>query len=216
MCDILDFVGQNLLGPILAALIGGPLVAVAFRYIQIPREVGDHDARAVELDEDLRRWVRDRDRQLQRELRTLVNQAGSGVASRFPVPRSEIPPGAGSQRDAGSMTNEAVAGMRAALHEYRDEASAKMREFAGLARSETDWHERYRKRHKRGAPSLGLRESERAIVAGWRERPHPVESEGTISVDDDPTAGELAIAPLETATGLTWATAAQHGTADRV
>ncbi|HET8863419.1 MAG TPA: hypothetical protein VFM94_09230 [Solirubrobacterales bacterium] len=211
MCEVLDFVGQNLLGPILAALIGGPLVAIAFRYFQIPREVGDHDARAVELDEDLRRWVRDRDRQLQRELRTLVNQAGTGAVSRFPVPPGAIPAGAGSQLYSGALVSEAVAGMRAALHEYRDEASGKAREFAALARSETRWHERYRKRHKRASPSLGLREGERATLAEWRERPHPVESGQMISVDDDPTAGEPAIAPLEISTGLTWEAAAQYG-----
>jgi hypothetical protein len=210
VCDFLSFVGQNLLGPILAALIGGPLIALAFRYLQVPHEVGEHDARAVELDEDLRRWVRDRDRQLQRELRILVTQAGSGVVSRFPVPRSEMPLGAGSQLDTGAIANEAVAGMRAALHEYRDEASAKTREFTALARSETGWHERYRRKHRRTPPALGLEESERAIVTGWREKPHPVEADETISVDDDPTTDEREIAPLETAAGLTWSDASER------
>lgn len=83
MCD--------LLGPILAALIGGPLAALAFRLGSIGREVADHDARAVELDEDLRRWVRDRDRQLVREIRLLVNQAPRGVLSREPVPLGTEP-----------------------------------------------------------------------------------------------------------------------------
>lgn len=204
MCEFLDFVGQNLLGPILAALIGGPLVAIAFRYFQIPKEVGDHDARAVELDEDLRRWVRDRDRQLQQELRTLVNQAGRGIVSRYPIPAGDEPPGAGSQLYSGALDSEVRAGMREALHEYRDEASRKMREFAALARSESSWHDRYRKKHNAETSSLGLGEDEREVVSRWRERPHPVEADKTITVDDDPTADELEIAPLETSSGLTW------------
>jgi hypothetical protein len=199
---------QNLVGPILAALIGGPLAAFAFRYLRVPSEVGDHDARVVELNEGLRRWVRDRDRQLQRELRTLVNQAGSGIARRFTVPPEERPPpGTGSQLYAGALVNEAVAGMRDALHEYRDEASGKVREYAALARSEGSLHRGYRRRHSREARPLGLPDAGRRIVASWRQREHPSEREKTIAVNDDPTAAEQAIAPLETAVGFSWAAA---------
>lgn len=115
--NAIDYFGHFLAGPILAALIAGPLIALALRVSSIPREVSENDVRASEINEDLRRWVRDRNRQLEIELRALVN-------------------GAGNQLYSGSLINQAVAAMRQALHEYRDEASAKIREYSALARSE--------------------------------------------------------------------------------
>jgi len=47
MCDIVNYVGQHLLGPIVAAVIRGPLAALTFRYFGIPKEVAEHDARAA-------------------------------------------------------------------------------------------------------------------------------------------------------------------------
>ncbi len=118
------YFGHFLAGPLLAAIVARPLIALTLGYLSSGREGAEHDARASELNEDMRRWVRDRDRQLEREFRTLVNQAGSGLVSRFPVPAAELPPpGTGSQFYSGALTNEAVAGMRQALHEYRDEAT---------------------------------------------------------------------------------------------
>lgn len=214
VCNVLGFIGGELLGPILAALIGGPLVAVGFRWQSISREVRDHDAGAVELTEDLRRWVRDRDRQLERELRTLWGQAGRGVVSRYPVPLGTEPAGAGSQQYSGAIGNETAAGMREALHEYRDEASGKVREYAALARSEDGWHRRYRDRHDLSPPDLVLGEDEREAIAGWRERPHPGREEEQLRVviDDDPTAGERDIEPLESENGLSWPDAAARST----
>lgn len=173
--DALDYFGHYLAGPLLAAIVGGPLIAITFRYFAIGREVADHDARSSELNEDLGRWVRDRNRQLDAELRTLVNQTGTGVVSRHVVPRDQLPPpGTGSQLYSGALDNEALAGMRQALHEYRDEATANVREFAALARSEKSWHERDRKRAGFAPPTLGLRGQERLILNRWRKRPHVV------------------------------------------
>jgi hypothetical protein len=172
MREVLDYIGQNLAGPLVAALVGGPLVAVGFRYFAIPGEVADHDARAVEFNMNLRRWIGDRNRQLQRELRTLVNQAGSGIVSRYLVPRHEHPPpGTGSQLYSGALGNEAVAGMRQILHEYRDEASSRVSEYAALARSEGGWHRWHRKRRGRPAIPFVLREEEVSILNEWRARP---------------------------------------------
>lgn len=188
MCDVLNYIGQHLLGPILAALIGGPLVAVTFRYFSVGREVADSDARASELNEDLRRWVRDRDRQLENELLGLVNSAGN-------------------QLDAGSLRNKAVSAMHRALHEYRDEATGKAREFSVLARSEGRWHRRHRERRGFGSPSLGLRGQECLYLDRWRQRPYIVEPGGPepdLIVNDDPTANEPSIAPLDSEGGLTW------------
>lgn len=212
--DALDYFGHYLAGPLLAAIIGGPLIAITFRYFAIGREVADHDARASELNEDLGRWVRDRNRQLETELRTLVIQAGTGAVSRHPLPQDQLPPpGAGSQLYSGALDNEAVAGMRQALHEYRDEATAKAREFSALARSENGWHEWDRKRARLAPPTLGLRGQERLDLARWRQRAHIV-SPGSevpdLTVSDDPTADEPTIAALESEAGLSWAAARER------
>jgi hypothetical protein len=196
MCDVLDYIGQHLLGPILAAVVGGPLAAVTFRYFGVGKEVAENDARASELDEDLRRWVRDRDRQLENDLRGLVNTAGN-------------------QLYAGSLRNQAVAAMRQALHEYRDEATSKVREFSALARSEGRWHRRHRERRGFGSSALGLRGQERLNLNRWRQRPYLVNPGGPepdLAVKDDPTVGEPTIAPLETESGLTWPAAADRRT----
>lgn len=188
MYEVLDYAGQNLLVPIAVALVSGALIASARRYSRIGKEVADNDARAAELDEDLRRWVRDRNRQLETELRSLVN-------------------GAGIQLYAGSLRNKAHASMHRALHQYRDEATGKAREFSALARSEGRWHRRYRKRHDLGAPSLGLLGQERLYLGRWRQRPHLVDPGGPepdLIVNDDPTANEPSIAPLDSEGGLTW------------
>lgn len=196
MCDALDYIGQHLLGPVLAAVIGGPLAALTFRYFGIGREVAENDARASELDEDLRRWVRDRDRQLDAQLRGIVN-------------------GAGNQLYAGSLRNNAIAAMRQVLHEYRDEATSKVREFSALARSEGRWHARRRRRRGFEPRALGLRGQERIRLGRWRQRPYlvgPGGEEPDLVVQDDPTAEEPSIAPLETDSGMTWAAAAARRT----
>jgi hypothetical protein len=193
---ILFYVGDHLLGPILAALIGGPLVAISFRYFEIPKEVAEHDARASELVEDQRRWVRDRDRELETEIRAIVN-------------------GAGSQLYAGSLVNAVSAAMHAALHQYRDEATSQVREFSALARSEGRWHARHRGRRGFSPPALGLLGQERIALNRWRQRPHPVEPGSTqpdITAGDDPTSNEPNIEKLETDEGLTWAEAAARRT----
>jgi hypothetical protein len=210
--DALVYFGHYLAGPLLAAIVAGPLIALTLGYLSSGREVAEHDARASELNEDMRRWVRDRDRQLERELRTLVNQAGLGVVSRFPVPHAELPPlGTGSQLYSGALTNEAVAGMGQALHEYRDEATAKVREFSALARGEQWWHGWYRRRRDFEPATFGLGGQERIVIGRWRRRPtlvDPGSEKPDLVVGDDPTAGETTIEPLETDDGLIWAAAA--------
>jgi hypothetical protein len=108
------------------------------------------------------------------------------------------------------MTNEAEAGMRRALHEYRDETMAKVGEFSALARGEQWWHGRYRRRRGFDPATLGLGGQERIALGRWR-RPalvSPGSEEPDLVVGDDPTVGERTIEPLETDEGLTWAAAA--------
>jgi hypothetical protein len=196
LCCIASYIGDHLAGPILAALIGGPLVAITFRYFEIPKEVAEHDARASELVEDLHRWVRDRNRELDAQIRGVVN-------------------GAGNQLYSGTLTNKVYSSMRVALHQYRDEATSKVRESSALARSEGRWHSRYRKRRRFSPAALGLLGQERIALDQWRRRPHPVGPGGEqpdIVVEDDPTANEPSIEKLDTDEGLTWGQAAARKT----
>jgi hypothetical protein len=195
--DLLPLLGWIVL---LALAVALGVVAVAMHVREgrsssrVPKidETADNDARASELNEDLQRWVQDRNRQLENELRGLRNSAGN-------------------QLYAGSLRNKAVAAMRQALHEYRDEATRKAREFSALARSEG------RHRELRGieSPSLGLRGQERLDLNRWRQRPYLVNPGGPepdLIVQDDPTANEPSIAPLESEAGLTWNEAAARRT----
>jgi len=189
---IASYIGDNLVAPILVALVGGPAVAITFRYFEVPKEIAEHDARASELVEDLRRWVRDRGRELEIEIRGIVN-------------------GAGNQLYSGSVTNRVYAAMRLALHQYRDEATAKVREFSALARSEGRWHKNHRRRRGFAPPAVGLLGQERIELNRWRQRPHPVNpgsDQPEIRIQDDPTANEPSIEKLETDEGLTWVDAA--------
>jgi hypothetical protein len=206
MCDVLNFIGENLLGSVLAALIGGPLAALAFRYIGVPGEVGEHDARAIEIDEDLGRWVRDRDRLLFNDIRTLVEETIDEARSNAEPSDDPI--------DGPDMLviGPAAELMRAALHEYRDEAMRKVREFSALSRSESWMHRRHRRRRKANPPTLVLDGDNRIALGRWRQRPNPIAPGGQCGPDlrvlEDPTADETRLLPLETDIGLTWEAAA--------
>ena len=194
MCEVLDYIGQHLLGPVLAALIGGPLVAATYKFRGARKEVAENDAKASELNEDLRRWVRNRNRELERDIRKIVN-------------------GAGNQLYSGSLINQTEAAMRLGLQQYGDQATANVRAFSALARSEGRWHKHSRRRHDFHPQVLGLRAQRRIELNRWRQRPHPVSpgsAESDVKVSDDPTADEPSIAPLETENGLTWAEAGKR------
>jgi hypothetical protein len=212
MCDVLNYIGEHLAGPVLAALIGGPLLAVVFRWTGRRREVGENDARVIELDEDLRRWVTDRERVLQQELIDMSFQIAKEVnESTSPITVEQVP---------AEFRRRMIEGMQIALQQYRDQATRTVREFSALARSESWLLARYRRRRQKrrdiDLPVLKLDKGRRGILGRWRKRtgmqvvgkPEPAE----VAVSDDPTAGEESIAPLETDEGLTWAAAAERST----
>jgi hypothetical protein len=102
--------------------------------------------------------------------------------------------------------------MRQALHEYRDEASRRVRAYRTLARSEGWFHKRLR---SQDPDPLRLPGDVLDELATWRERevpvtPVPDQAAPVARVENDPTQQDDAadIRPLERSGGITWREAA--------
>jgi hypothetical protein len=224
--DILTWSGDKLLVPVLT----GVAVGFALRFGAIRADVTQHDARAAEISTDAMRWVRDRDRQLTAEIFRARNLAQQGIiedVEQTPVPKEleSLPPG--DLGNSGAFVQRVERLMRQALHEYRDEMSAKMREYESMARSEGGLHGAVRawrerdlglrpprlKRHGRPPQALALPGDALECLGAWRKRDIPVHGTPTAAVEDDPSRhpdAAVDIAPLETLEGLTWADAARR------
>jgi hypothetical protein len=204
--DALAWAADNLLAPILT----GVFVGVALRWAAISGEVTEHDARAEELNTDLTRWVRDRNRELVAQIFSALNLARQGIiedVAPAPVPKELEGTRPGSQEDSGAFLRRIGRLMRDALHEYRDQASRSVRTYRAMARSEGWLHGQIRRRRLRRAPSpLRLSKHSRELLDTWRSRNAPVRGEPDVIVDDDPTRQDDAadIRPLEDPGGLTW------------
>lgn len=207
LADLPHYFAYVLLGPI----VTGVAIGLVLRLAPIPGEVTEHDARAEEMVADLIRWVRDRNRYLDAAIIRALNLARQGVIEdvvQAPVPEKmkDLPPG--DMSNSGAFVQRVERLMREALHEYRDEASRKVREYGAMARREGWFARRVRRWRGGDVPvPLGLSEDNRETLPTWREREVPVYSTPTARVKDDPTQhADVAadIAPLETADGLTW------------
>lgn len=225
--DILSWSGDKLLVPILT----GVAVGFALRFGPVRADVTQHDARAAEISTDAMRWVRDRDRQLTAEIFRAHNLARQGIiegVEQAPVPKDleHLPPG--DLCSAGAFIQRAAGPMRQALHEYRDEMSAKVREYEAMARSEgrvhhllRAWRERdlglrppRAKRQRRPPQALALPEDALERLDTWRKREVPVHGTPMATVEDDPSRHPHAaadIAPLEAPEGLSWTDAGRRG-----
>lgn len=211
LCDLLQALGDtgawtasNLVAPIAT----GVFVGLALRAVAIAGEVSSHDLRAEEIQTDLTRWVNDRGRILNGEIFHALNFARQGiiedVAQMPPPPGMEGVPG--DMSSSGAFNLRVARLMRQALHEYRDEASSKVREYRSMARAEGWLHRLLRRwRHDAAPGSLSLSPTNGEVLNSWRERTIPTHGEPTITVEDDPTKAEDAmdIRPLEE-DGLTW------------
>jgi hypothetical protein len=101
-------------------------------------EVSDHDARAAELNTDLARRVGDRSRALDAEIYHALNLARQGIIEDVepaPVPPELKNAAPGSQEDSGAFRRRIERIMRAALHEYRDQASRTVRAGGTVSRA---------------------------------------------------------------------------------
>jgi hypothetical protein len=217
LCDLLQALGDTgawVANNLVAPIVTGVFVGFALRAAAIAGEVGSHDLRAEEIDTDLTRWVRDRGRALTGEIFHAINLARQGVIE--DVAQVPPPPGVsgtpGDQSNSGAFNNRASRIMRQALHEYRDEASSKVREYRAMAQSEGWLHRCLRRWRRADSPSaLKLSSGNREVLESWRERTIPTFGEPTITMEDDPTRTEDAkdIRPLEE-DGLSWKAAAKR------
>jgi len=220
--DILTWSGDKLLAPVLT----GVAVGFALRFGAIRADVTQHNARAAELNTDAMRWVRDRDRLLTAEIFRARNLARQGIiedVEQAPVPKELEHLPASDIGNSGAFVQRVERLMRQALHQYRDEMSAKVREYEAMARSEGRFHSAVRawrerdlglrppraKRERRPPEALALSDDARELLNTWREREVPVHGTPTAIVADDPSQHPAAadIAQLETHDGLIWADA---------
>lgn len=120
------------------------------------------EARVADLNEDMRRWIADRDRVLSEDSKRVTNEMASK-----------------NLLYSGAHLNAQAEVKRAALHEYRDEVSSKRREFREIVENLNP-----------GDPSLHftLKDEARDTLNRWRE---PATIEGAQPKDiDDPTSEE--------------------------
>ena len=151
-------------------VVTGAILGTWALWFTVGQQIRGHDERIDDLREDNRRWFRDRDAALHRELHRLDQQrVHAGVTS----------------AGIAAMAEEEV--KRIALHEYRDEISAKRRRYRELATAEAGWtHGKLRKRRSRTLSRFGLTDDQRTVLALWRSIPTP-DGGPHRSISDDPT-----------------------------
>jgi len=153
-------------------VVTGAILGTWALWFTVGQQIRGHDERIDDLREDNRRWFRDRDAALHRELHRLEQQrAHAGVTSAGIAARAE----------------EVV--KRIALHEYRDEISAKRRRYRELATAEGWTHAKLRKRRSRTLTRFELTDDQRTVLAHWRSIPAPGWPHRPIT--DDPTDPRL-------------------------
>jgi hypothetical protein len=161
--------------------------------------VGTNDRLIAAQNRDLARWVRDRDRQLDGDLKLLDAYARDPdlegefvdrlVALKKPVPDQLKNHPVGSQYGSGWHLAARAKFQSDALHQYRDRATSAFDEFDELVGTESRIHGWIRRRRNTAAPRLRLPDDCTAIVARWREDATVPRSPHHVIVDD-PTRGD--------------------------
>jgi hypothetical protein len=187
---------------ILSPLLASGLTYGVVRTTGSRGEVVADDRIVGDLNEDLRRWVRDRDRELDVEhaiLSAQYNNPDSVPEWRERVPEELRHLPAGSMYYSGAHVQAHADAQRRALHEYRDEASRKVRAYKARVEREGRLHRFWRKRRDGAAPCLTLPQDCRDILAKWREPATVTGFDHTPVAIDDPTdpALEPELAELE-------------------
>lgn len=179
MCSMLTVV-ISVLSTLIATAIVGALALVG----RARTEVARHERLVAYLGKDFRRWVSDRDRLLGHELRGITNTmaAGPTFGDLEAAELGGAKPGdeatrVASQLYSGAHVRALAEAKRRALHEYRDEAERKLREFEALVEGEGWLHRFVRRRRgsaRRGSSSLVRAETSSPTGASPRRiRPMP-------------------------------------------
>jgi hypothetical protein len=132
-----------------------------------------HDAQVEDLDEDTRRWFRDRD------ARTEVEKARSSAE----LNRQNL-------FHSGQWLLTMATHQRAALTEYRDEMSLKRRRYRQLREAEGRFHRWLRERMGRPFARFALTDDQLAVLAKWRAKVEPSHMPNDSMAVDDPTSEE--------------------------
>jgi hypothetical protein len=159
----------EVLGGIATALALGGAAA----WFAASQQIRRHDEQVADLLEDNRRWFRDRNAKVEVDTRRVTTELA-----------------AQGQLHSGAMRRARHRVKRQALHEYRDEISAKRRRYRALRTAEGRWHALLRRRRRTLFPRLQLTNQEREMLAAWRVFSDPGESGETHPVDD-PTSEQL-------------------------
>ncbi|MGA9633880.1 MAG: hypothetical protein WBQ41_01440 [Solirubrobacterales bacterium] len=154
-------------------------------------DIAEHDARAGEIQTDLDRWISDHGRKVEVRLNGIRNE----LASR-------------GHLYSGIMRTQLEAALEEAQEQFRNEASAAIRQFRELAREEGPEHDRVRNGE---GPVLLLSDEQHEAITSWRQRPYPIPDTGEGLLRPRDLIGEdREIAPLLRPEGLSW-TAARSG-----
>jgi hypothetical protein len=114
------------------------------------------------------------------------------VGLRVPVPEQLKQVPAGSQYETGAHLRWRAEAARQALHEWRDEATKKRREYRDTMASEGRVASWVRRRRGQDSPRLVLPEPAREALARWRAPATIPRSDGHPSMPiDDPSRPEL-------------------------
>jgi hypothetical protein len=165
--DFWSSLGVEIIGGIVTALALGAGAAC----FAASQQIRVHDDRIADLDEDNRRWFRDRNARLSVALERLAwDHAARGVS------------------DSSIAEGDKLAAKQAAMHEYRDEITAKRRRYRDIRHAEGWIHGVIRRRLSRPLKRFALSEDQRTTLATWRERlPH----EGPLRDPTDSTDSDL-------------------------
>jgi hypothetical protein len=212
--------------PILIGAAAGFVVPIAFRWESTPGDVRQHNREITDLNEDFRRFMSDLSRQVERQHRESQSEMYVEVArdemveqrreqEGLPPPKSilevddpELPSALERIQRRLRWERRTQDAMFEALWQFRDEALRKRGKFIQIVEKESTRHEWYRRWKRRAHPSLQLSEEAREALESWRKRPNPFQDQPEdLLVREDLTAMELALLPLETQDGLTWAVA---------
>jgi hypothetical protein len=159
---------SSLLVEVIGGLVTALVLGLGAAWFAGSQQIRSHDDRIDDLYEDNRRWFRDRSARLAIDLDRLSwEHAERGVG------------------DSSIAEGARLAAKHAALHEYRDEITAKRRRYRDLSRAEGSTERVVRRRRSRPLKSFGLTDDQRTTLKAWRER---LPDEGPLR---DPTDSDL-------------------------